>query len=40
MRIEVNVITGEVTYHEDDAVVEQVVEQPVEQPVEPPVEGA
>lgn len=40
MRIEVNVITGEVTYHEDDVVVEQVVEQPVEQPVEPPVEGA
>lgn len=40
MRIEVNVITGEVTYHEDDVVVEQVVEQPVEQPVETPVEGA
>ena len=36
MRIEVNVMTGEITYHEDDVVVEQVVEQPVE----PPVEGA
>lgn len=46
MRIEVNVMTGEVTYHEDDVIVQQVVEQvaeaPVEQPVEqaePPVEG-
>ena len=39
MRIEVNVMTGEITYHEDDVVVEQVVEQVAEQ-VEPSVEGA
>jgi len=42
MRIEVNVITGEVTEHEDapvEAVVESVVESVVETSVETPVEG-
>ena len=34
MRIEVNVITGEITYHEDDVVVET----PIETPVQPIVE--
>ena len=38
MRIEVNVITGEVTEHED-APVEVVVEPVVETPVETPAEG-
>ena len=38
MRIEVNVITGEVTEHED-APVEVVVEPVVETPVETPIEG-
>ena len=38
MRIEVNVITGEVTEHED-APVEVVVEPVVETPVETPTEG-
>ena len=39
MRIEVNVMTGEITYHED-APVEAVVETPVEPVIETPVEGA
>lgn len=39
MRIEVNVITGEVTEHEDaPVVVEPTVEVPVETPAEPVVE--